>query len=85
MVLPPPAPATSWAEDLNTYRATRGTQALSTLSQMEAPVTRMTRTGHMPFADPMHPHYSYELPEITSGPEAEMQTLRQGRRGTEHL
>jgi hypothetical protein len=49
----------SWAEDVNSYRSTRGCKAFSTTSDMAQPVQRMPRTVLMPLAEPTHPYFSY--------------------------
>mmetsp|Transcript_12792 Transcript_12792/g.22754 ORF Transcript_12792/g.22754 Transcript_12792/m.22754 type:complete len:420 (-) Transcript_12792:84-1343(-) len=48
----------SWAEDISTYRETRGSQSLSTLNETSAP-KRYSRTNYVPFCDTRHKLYSY--------------------------
>lgn len=49
----------SWAEDVNSYRSTRGCKAFSTTADMAEPVKRIPRTVLMPLANPRHPQYSF--------------------------
>lgn len=53
----------SWADDLNTYRSTRGNQAYSIIRSAQDVPRRLVRTALMPFADPNHPYYSYQEPQ----------------------
>jgi hypothetical protein len=77
-----PSPA-SWADDLNSYRATRGSRALSSVQQLLEKPIRMTRTSLMPFGNPSHPYFSYQDPQILSDKVHEQQAQRNGRHGAQ--
>lgn len=49
----------SWAEDLNTYRSSRGSQSLSTIQDAGGPPPRFCRTNYVPFLDTRHPLFPY--------------------------
>ncbi|KXZ51888.1 hypothetical protein GPECTOR_11g322 [Gonium pectorale] len=48
----------SWAEDLKSYRATRGSRSLSTIQDAGVP-ERYSRTNYVPFCDTRHPLFPY--------------------------
>ena len=74
-----PAPQ-SWAEDLQTYRRTRGSQAQGTVADVPL-VKHHTRTHLMPLANPRHPLYSYAEPLPTCQHVLELNAERHARQG----
>jgi hypothetical protein len=52
----------SWADDLQNYRRTRGSMAFSVVQNASDVPRRIVRTTIMPLADPTHPYFSYQEP-----------------------